>query len=119
MAKFKPLEKELASLKESALGICGSFIGLAGYICWVYELAPAHWAVLALIFGIIAFCVAKIMGRKRKTKQKTDYATYLSTLRTEILAAVLDSPEFDSRTKKAVVEYLNVYRPGWSLPVSG
>lgn len=116
MTAFKPYGKELATLKESCLGIFGFFLGFAGFLSWQHELVSPPLALIALVVGIAAFCAAKLMGRKRKEKQKTDYAAHLSTVPIETLVAVVKSPEFDSGTKAAVLEYLNAQHPGWSIP---
>jgi hypothetical protein len=58
--------------------------------------------------------VVDLLDEARKARDEK-YASYLASVRLDLLKAVAASPEFDQATKDAVIKYLSAVHPGWSL----
>lgn len=76
----------------------------------------APWAVIGFLAIVVLGCtrVVDLLDEARKARAE-NYAVYLVSVSPDLLKVVASSPEYDQRSKDAVIKYLSAAHPGWSL----
>jgi fatty acid desaturase len=74
------------------------------------------WVVIVFLVILFFGCILMVdlQDEARKT-QAENYAAYLASVSPDLLKAVASSPEYDRRSKDAVIKFLSAAHPGWSL----